>query len=115
MGFCANCGQPRSGNVRFCGSCGTEFDDSPAAPDEQAPHAAGWTAPMDVTRTDVSPGATRIDPPGAKGGQPAQPDPFASWYSPAQPAAAPEPPRGRPDTYWQQPTETVRPASQGPG
>jgi hypothetical protein len=112
MGFCANCGTPRNGNVRFCGSCGTEFDDSPAAPGEQATQASGWTAPADATRTDMSPRDTLIDPPGAKAGQP---DPFASWYSSAQPAAAPEPPRGRPDTYWQQPTETVRPAQQGPG
>lgn len=115
MGFCANCGTPRNGNVRFCGTCGTEFTDSPAAPDEQAPAEAGWTAPIDATRTDVSPESTRIDPPGAQGGQPAQPDPFASWYSSAQPVAAPEPPRGDLGTYWQQPTETVRPTPQGPG
>jgi hypothetical protein len=115
MGFCANCGQPRNGSVRFCGSCGTEFDDSPAAPDEQATKASGWTAPADATRTDMSPGDTRIDPPGAKGEPPGQPDPFASWYSSAQPAAAPEPPHGSPGTYWQQPTETVRPTPPGPG
>ena len=112
MGFCANCGQPRNGNVRFCGSCGTEFDDSPAAPDEPTPQASGWTAPADATRTDMSPRDTLIDPPGAKAGQP---DPFASWYSSAEPAAAPEPPRGNPGTYWQQPTETVRPTPPGPG
>jgi hypothetical protein len=112
MGFCANCGTPRNGNVRFCGTCGTEFTDPPAAPDEQATQASGWTAPADATRTDMSPRDTRIDPPGAKADQP---DPFASWYSSAQPAAAPEPPRGGPDMYWQQPTETVRPAAQGPG
>ena len=114
MGFCAKCGTPRNGNPRFCGSCGTEFTDSPAAPAEQAPGDAGWTAPMDATRTELPPESTRIDPPGTQGGQPAQPDPFASWYSSAQPAAAPEPPRGNLGTYWQQPTETVRPTPQGP-
>jgi len=116
MGFCAKCGTPRNGNVRFCGSCGTEFTDSPAAPDEHATQASGWTAPADATRTDISPRETLPDPPGAKGGQSQgdQPDPFASWYSPAQPAA-PEPPRGRQETYWQQPTETVRPTTPGGG
>jgi hypothetical protein len=115
MGFCAKCGTPRNDNVRFCGSCGTEYTDSPAAPDEQGTQASGWTAPAGATRTDMSPRDTLIDPPGAKGGQQGQPDPFASWYSPAQPATAPEPPRGRPDTHWQQPTETVRPATPGGG
>ena len=112
MGFCAKCGTPRNGNVRFCGSCGTEFDDSTVAPDEQATRASGWTAPADATRTDVSQGDTRIDVPGAEA---SQPDPFASWYSSARPAAAPEPPHGGPGTHWQQPTETVRPAPQGQG
>ena len=112
MGFCANCGQPRNGNVRFCGRCGTEFDDSPAAQDKEATQASGWTAPADATRTDMSPRDTRIDPPGASSGQP---DPFASWYSSAQPVAAPEPPRGDPGTFWQQPTEMVHPTPQGPG
>src|SRR5690349_5149180 len=103
MGFCAKCGTPRNENVRFCGSCGTEFTDSTAVPGEPA------------TRTDMSPRDTRIDPPGASGEQQGQPDPFASWYSRAQPAAVPEPPRGSPDSYWQQPTETVRPATPGGG
>jgi hypothetical protein len=109
MGFCANCGQPRNGNVRFCGSCGTEFDDSPAAQDKQDTQVSGWTPPADATRTDMSPRNTRIDPPGANSGQP---DPFASWYSSAQPVA-PEPPRGDPGTYWQQPTEVVHPGGYG--
>ena len=107
MGFCANCGQPRNGNVRFCGSCGTEFDDSPAAPDEQAPAATGWTAPADATRTDVSAGDHAHRPAGAGTASPA--GPVRLLVQPGAARAAPEPPRGRPDTYWQQPTETVRP------
>lgn len=113
MSFCANCGRQRSGTAQFCGACGAEFNDAtsgaaepadltePAAPTEPAPGEPGAApgeraAPVDATRMDAMPRATRIDSPAAR---PDQPDPFASWFQQDQPAA--------PD--WHQPTQTVRP------
>ena len=68
MSFCASCGRQRSGTARFCGTCGTEFSDSPAAPDDQE------SPPADAASLNPLPDLTRIQPPAD------QPDPFASWY-----------------------------------
>jgi hypothetical protein len=67
MSFCASCGRQRDGTSRFCGTCGTEFADSPASSDDQESSQAD-AAPL--------PDLTRIQPPAD------QPDPFASWYKP---------------------------------
>jgi hypothetical protein len=64
MSFCASCGRQRNETERFCAGCGAEFTADAALQDP----------PAGVTRTDVDPGVTRVEPPT----QP--PDPFASWY-----------------------------------
>ena len=89
MSFCASCGRQRSGTARFCGTCGTEFSDSPAAPDDQE------SPPADPAGLDVLPDLTRIQPPAD------QPDPFASWYQQKPQAVGNEK-----ETTWQ-PTQTV--------
>jgi len=95
MSFCASCGRQRSGTARFCGTCGAEFSDPPAASDDQG------SSPADVAPL---PDLTRIQPPAD------QPDPFASWYQ-QQPQSA----RIDADPTWQ-PTQTVSTApAQVPG
>jgi hypothetical protein len=106
MGFCASCGRQRNGTERFCAGCGKEFSDRPATTDDRAAAAAGAAPddpphdpphdpPADVTRMDVDPGVTRVEPPTAP------PDPFASWYQ-----REPQPARGDAGSTWQ-PTQTV--------
>jgi hypothetical protein len=127
MSICATCGRPRNGTARFCGTCGAEFSDPPATPEDQwAPpaDATRFDPPMDVTRMDAVAGATRADPAAPA----AAPDPFASWFQ--QGAQGPEArgPEARgpeaqggaawgfrndADTNWQ-PTQTVRPTPTGP-
>jgi hypothetical protein len=91
MSFCASCGRQRSGTARFCGGCGAEFKDpadtfatsaSSSAPDDQGTRPADAVVPdgptPDMTRMDLHPEA----PEAALTGPPAEPDPFADWYSP---------------------------------
>ena len=98
MGFCASCGRQRNETERFCAGCGTEFSDPPAATDDRAvaaADAAPHDPPAGVTRTDVDPGVTRVEPPTIP------PDPFASWYQ-----REPQGVRGDAGSTWQ-PTATV--------
>ena len=79
MDFCASCGRPRSEDARFCGTCGSEFKDSPD--DQGTPgDAADRPGPVaGVTHTDVVAELPDIPP--------AATDSFRSWYQPAPPAA----------------------------
>jgi len=101
MSFCANCGRQRNGTARFCDNCGTEFSDPAAIPgDHGAPS-------RDVTRTDITPDATRTDSPAA------EPDPFASWYQPRAQGGTSGAAGGAADDNWQ-PTQTVQAAPAKP-
>jgi len=103
MSFCASCGRPRDETGRFCGGCGAAYGDGSGAPDtaQEPASPAEPTAPQPgATRTDLTAAATRVDAPGDR------PDPFASWYQPKPPDAAPS---GRGDNRWQ-PTQTVQAA-----
>lgn len=98
MSFCASCGRQRNGTARFCGACGAEFTDAPAAPDNREPgppDAAQADPAGGVTRMDTVPGAARSEPPAA------QPDPFASWYQ-----QGPQGTGSQAENDWQ-PTQTV--------
>jgi hypothetical protein len=94
MSFCASCGRQRNDDAKFCGGCGAEFGDSPAASGEQEWPAADDQS-RDVIHADVAPEVTRIEPPRA------QTDPFASWYQ-----GEPQGVRNDAGSTWQ-PTETV--------
>ena len=103
MSFCASCGRQRNETERFCAGCGTEFSDPPPITDglgtDDRGVPAADAAPHDpsagVTRTDVDPGITRVEPPTVP------PDPFASWYQ-----REPQGVRSDADSTWQ-PTKTV--------
>jgi len=98
MSFCASCGRQRNETERFCAGCGTEFSDPPAAADDRgvaAADAAPHEPPAGMTRTDVDPGVTRVEPPTVP------PDPFASWYQ-----REPQGVRSDADSTWQ-PAKTV--------
>lgn len=93
MSFCASCGRQRNGTARFCGGCGAEFGDSPAAADNQGSPVSGGTPgdpPRDATRMDVMPEVTKVEP-----------DPFASWYQ-----RQPQETGNDPNATWE-PTQTV--------
>jgi len=63
-----------------------------------------WT-PAEATRVERQPDLTRIDTQGsspAAAGEPAEPDPFASWFA-ADPAEGQAPPRNDQAGTWQQP------------
>jgi len=93
MTLCANCGRPRDGDARFCGTCGTEYSDSPPPVSLDPAHGA----PVgDVTRIDRPADRT---------------DPFASWYRPQEQAGVVGDDH---DEHWQ-PTETVRSGPAQPG
>ncbi|HEX4093885.1 MAG TPA: hypothetical protein VHZ33_34645 [Trebonia sp.] len=97
MSFCAKCGRERSGDVRYCGGCGTEF----AAASAEEPES--WDQRPDDTRVERQPDATMIDRPGSAGPSraatpaAAEPDPFAAWFAPDAQAA----PRTEPGGQWQ--------------
>jgi hypothetical protein len=84
MGFCASCGQPRNGAARFCGTCGSEFKDSP---DDQGSPESEAAQPGSLALPDIPLADT---------------DSFKSWYQPASPSAG----QGA-DSNWQQ-TQTVQ-------
>jgi hypothetical protein len=117
MSFCATCGRQRNGTAQFCGGCGTEFSDPPDAPAASVTSAApgdGRTQPANITHLEGLPaGVTRMDlDPAAPGAvhpdpAPAEPDPFADWYSPPASAAAAGAAGYGAEGQWQ-PTETVR-------
>lgn len=108
MSFCASCGRQRNGTERFCAGCGAEFSDTapvPQQPGQQQPaqQPPAQDAPP-VTRFDLDPGMTRVEPPGDPT------DPFASWYQQQAPG---DRPGG--DATWQ-PTQTVQATpSRAPG
>jgi hypothetical protein len=112
MSFCATCGRPRDETGRFCGGCGAEYADAPAAP--ETPADTGTRG----GQMSSQPGATRMDivanP--VPGDAPAdKTDPFASWYQP-QPTAGGA---GNGAAEHWQPTQTVNtgypsPAPPGP-
>jgi hypothetical protein len=99
-GLCGICGRERNDGARFCGNCGSEFLDPPAATPADATRVdppgdrISWTPPADATRVE-QPGTTP------------QPDPYASWY---KEGSAPAAPQAEADPSWQQPTETVHTA-----
>jgi hypothetical protein len=102
MSFCASCGRQRNETTRFCGGCGSEFSDSPSAADDQTSptaDAAPQVPPSDMTRMDVTPEVTRIEPPAPTT------DPFAGWYQ-----KEPQGVRNDADPTWQ-PTHTVHAAA----
>jgi hypothetical protein len=99
MSFCATCGRQRNGTARFCGTCGTEFSDPPAATADQGPppeDAAQPAPPEGVTRMDMIPEVTGVEPPAA------EPGPIGSWYQPEAQGTGQDP-----DTSWQS-TQTVQ-------
>jgi hypothetical protein len=160
MSFCATCGRRRTGDTRFCDGCGTEFPapatavaaagtppaDEPAAEfppgAEATPSSAAqpgspladeptrWDPPVEATRAERQPDATRRDtqasapgpsPAAAAAGAPAEPDPFASWFA-ADPAEGGAPPLNNPPGQRQpagswQSADTVyaAPAQRAPG
>jgi hypothetical protein len=116
MNFCATCGRQRTGDTRFCGSCGTEFPAGettetgtrPAEDTRMETVPADWT-PAEATRVERQPDVTRIDPQGSVPGPSAtapaarpEPDPFASWFA-ADPPEGKAPPRNDQAGTWQQP------------
>ena len=78
MSFCTKCGRPRSGNTRFCTTCGAQFEEDPAA--------ASWAAETQVVETPAA-------------------DVPATWDQPQPPAVTPPPAQTRleappPDDPW---------------
>jgi hypothetical protein len=98
MTFCPQCGRARSGDARFCGTCGHEF--AQRAADAGPASTAGPGEPG----TAVRPGQTRWDTPVAPsaGDSPAAPawEPSA-WDTPAPPPArdSPAAPAGEPSAW----------------
>jgi hypothetical protein len=110
MNFCATCGRQRTGDARFCDDCGTAFAPAAAAAPSAAPQPSTpppaddptrWDPPVDATRAEQQPDATRLDPAGTPATPAAaEPDPFASWFA-ADPPEGKAPKRNDPPGQWQ--------------
>jgi hypothetical protein len=71
MGFCTKCGQARTGDIRFCTRCGTQFPAGPADAPDTVPHpaaatlVAGKTVPGDAAQQEEYPPTQTVSRPGA--------------------------------------------------